>query len=116
LTLCPFDCEFNYFDWDLREIYKHEKYKSNHLRGILKVDFKHNRLPNQLIESIPEITFISFVSNFGGLLGMWLGMSCVGVLEIIEIIYRNRIIRNIYEKANFNLYNTLNKINFNIYH
>ena len=102
MTLCPFDCEFNYFDWDLREIYKHEKYKSNHLRGILKVDFKHNRLPNQLIESIPEITFISFVSNFGGLLGMWLGMSCMTAFRLLYQIFNQLFIKKIFKIYNNN--------------
>jgi hypothetical protein len=43
------------------------------------VMIQHNRNADQLIIHYPEITFISFVSNLGGLIGMWLGFSAMFV-------------------------------------
>ena len=36
---------------------------------------KHSSFPDILITHLPEITFNAFVCNFGGLLGLWLGLS-----------------------------------------
>ena len=45
----------------------------------------HGEYPDILIEHIPEITLIEFFCNFGGLLGMWLGLSLFGILNDIVI-------------------------------
>ena len=39
------------------------------------VTIKHNNSPDHIILHMPEIDFIHFISNLGGLIGMWLGMS-----------------------------------------
>ena len=36
------------------------------------------------IEIIPQISFATFLSNIGGLLGMWLGISAMSVLDWME--------------------------------
>ena len=50
-------------------------------KSITRVEIFHNQMPDQIIENIPEMTFISFAANFGGLLGMWLGLSALALLH-----------------------------------
>ena len=45
------------------------------------IQITHNRLPDQITEHYPEMSFVQFVSNFGGLLGLWLGLSAVAVMQ-----------------------------------
>ena len=67
------------------------------------VDFK-SQIPSQL----PEMSLTSFLCNFGGLLGMWLGLSLDGIFKqffklITMIDYRkyiNFIKLNIIRAAN----------------
>ena len=87
--ICHRDCHFVYYQTDI--VHDHALpgdniYNSCH--GSLRIDFKHNSLPDIVVRHIPEITFISFVSNFGGLLGIWLGFNvlviCEEVLKLFE--------------------------------
>ena len=43
------------------------------------VDITHSELPDQLIEVKPKMSTIDFFSQLGGLLGLWLGLSCYTV-------------------------------------
>ena len=47
----------------------------------------HSEYPDIFIEHIPEMSLISFLCNFGGLLGMWLGLSLFGIFN--EIFYHD---------------------------
>ena len=44
-------------------------------------------MPDILIVHIPDICFISFVCNFGGLLGMWLGVSFLSIIDLIKSLF-----------------------------
>ncbi|CAG2105149.1 unnamed protein product [Medioppia subpectinata] len=74
---CRPDCQFRYFDWDLK-IEKPTRWTSD-----TTITIKHNIMPDQLVRHYPETTFTGFVSNFGGLLGMWLGMSALGTFDMV---------------------------------
>ena len=50
-------------------------------KKVIFVRITHNHLPDQINEHIPETTFVTFASNFGGLLGMWLGLSAMALFE-----------------------------------
>ena len=65
------------------------------------VDFtiQHNQLPDVLVRHMPEMSFISFVSNFGGLLGMWLGLSVLIIFDNI-FSFTKRIIKAIGKRDN----------------
>src|SRR5882724_3279117 len=103
-TYFPFNCEFNYFDWSLERntnefMLKHDK----HLKHS-SVTVMLGRVADQLIEHIPEIAFISFVSNFGGLLGMWLGMSCMTAFGLITNLYIKLKLNQFYNINQNNLF------------
>ena len=38
-------------------------------------------MPDIIIKYLPQTTFLSLVCNFGGLLGMWLGLSVLNIFE-----------------------------------
>ena len=45
------------------------------------ITMKPNQLPDQTTRLTSAVTFVQFISGFGGLLGMWLGLSAVTVLK-----------------------------------
>jgi hypothetical protein len=61
-----------------------QKLKTSSRDGRAFVHISHNRLPDQEIRHMPEITFVSFLSSFGGLAGMWLGLSVFALYELLE--------------------------------
>ena len=78
LNSCLNDCEFRYYTFTLKE-----NLSFGNDQDSVEVSIDHNNLPDILVKSIPEMTFMSFVCNFGGLLGMWLGISILLVFEEI---------------------------------
>ena len=74
---CPRNCLESFYDYDIAVrkgnflLEKHPNYFS--------ISIEHNRFPDQVIEHKPIMEWITLVSDFGGLLGMWLGLSVVFV-------------------------------------
>ena len=57
--------------------------------GFTNVKIVHDQFPDQFTEHMPETTGIAFFGNFGGLLGMWLGLSALAILKfMLKIITR----------------------------
>ena len=70
---------------------KYRGFDQNIKRSTIKI--KHNGLPDVTITHQPETTFIAFVCNFGGLLGMWLGLSVWTIFydlsqRFVRLLYR----------------------------
>ena len=110
---CRMDCNFTYYVLDHKEIVNKYLDKSGYF---YKNEFsiKHGNLPDILIKYVPQTTLLSFVCNFGGLLGMWLGLSILAICED-----SSRIFFKIIRKRNYiwqRIHNILNlvKIKFNI--
>ena len=60
------------------------------------IQILHSDFPDVFVKHIPEMSLSSFLCNFGGLLGMWLGLSLDGIFkqffrQIIIINYRKYI-------------------------
>ena len=82
LDNCQDDCSFKYYPFQLNNVGKYETRKT-------KIILEHNELPDILVEQNPEMNFTTFVCNFGGLLGMLLGLSFLSIIKHILLITRN---------------------------
>ena len=76
---CKQDCLFEYYVHVVSIGREEEKHFELERKALVLI--RHKQIPDIYIKNIPEMTFISFVSNFGGLLGMWLGISVILIFE-----------------------------------
>ena len=83
---CKKDCDFIFYVMEPKITF--EEFDAE-----FKINIEHNHLPDVSIKYVPQTSFISFACNFGGLLGMWLGLSIFKVFEHIPSIF-TRISRN----------------------
>ena len=76
-----------------------------------KVEIQHNSIPDIIVRHSLEMTFMSFICNFGGLLGMWLGFSVLSISKDIFDSIRS-LLMNGGKKSNliFNNFNLLFKV------
>ena len=59
--------------------------EENVLKNIATVAFHHERnQPEVFFETIPLMSLSTFLSNIGGLMGMWLGLSVISVAQFLE--------------------------------
>ena len=72
--MCKVECNEKYYKY---------KIKTRDNQPVSGIYFSHNEFPDTVIKYIPEINFIGFLCNFGGLLGMWLGLSLYGLFNDI---------------------------------
>ena len=77
---CHKNCEESYYEFKIEMIKAHSWIKTS---NEFAITLKHNRFPDQIITHKPVMLWIELVSNFGGLLGMWLGLSIAFLLEYI---------------------------------
>ena len=86
---CPKDCKFIYFITnDMRQ--ENTKIVVQDT-SYTRIDIEHNRLPDIIVVHYPEITFIGFICNFGGLLGLWLGLNVLQLFNDVLKIIQNVI-------------------------
>ena len=120
---CRMDCNFNYYILDHKEIVNKYLDKTGYFYKN-EITIKHGSLPDISIKYLPQTTLLSFVCNFGGLLGMWLGLSILAICEdsskiLFKIIRkRNYIWHRIHHifnlvkiKLSFNIRNSINSVN-----
>ena len=73
---CQPECYNRFYNYDLKS-----QIPSTTTDQEITVKIVDNQMPDQIVENIPEMSFITFVCDFGGLLGMWLGLSAMALLH-----------------------------------
>ena len=76
----------------------------------LIITLTHSRVPDVSITHSPQISFISFICNFGGLLGMWLGLSILSIFDASIAL-----VKKFCCQGNFYLANNIAIFNSNIF-
>ena len=82
---CPQDCNIIYYDNHLSQ-YCFITNTTNLFKSNMMVQINPNGKPNMIIEYLPEMSLLSLICNFGGLLGMWLGVSILSISNDIVTI------------------------------
>ena len=83
---CKRDCSFEYYLFDINQ---GGQIPDDKIHRKSQIFIHHKQIPDIYIKHISETTFISFISNFGGLLGMWLGISVILIFENILKFLKN---------------------------
>ena len=98
---CNQECHITYYSFTISDYKEIDMYQ-------LDLQIRHNHMPDLTIRHIPEMPFLTFLCNFGGILGMWLGVSFVDILNRVWNLLRVKILSKF---SNINI-NNMN-INFN---
>ena len=84
---CKPDCIYRYYSTTHTQ--EEERIGDNYGELWFMFLIKHNSLPDVSITYLPQTTFLSLVCNFGGILGMWLGLSFINIINMLVLnIYR----------------------------
>ena len=81
--VCKRECHFTNFVYEKTE--RHYEDSESRLGRSQKIVIEHNRLPDIVVKHHPETNLISLICNFGGLLGMWCGLSVSMFLDKITL-------------------------------
>ena len=82
---CNLECDINYYSFTIDKIQEIEFYKNY-------FSFEPSYMPDLTIRHIPEMPLLTFICNFGGILGMWLGVSFVDILNRLWNLIRLKIL------------------------
>ena len=85
---CHDECHFKYYSFTISK-FSETNTNQTHF------NIEHNEMTDLTIRYIPEMPLLTFICNFGGILGMWLGVSFVGMLENTWKIFRVKILSKI---------------------
>ena len=103
LELCRPDCNFDYYSYERKD----STFKSKN-EGI-EFYLAHSHLPDVILKYSPQVSFISFWCSFGGLLGMWLGLSILTISEsCLNILFSSRCTSKFILSKFTNLFNQNN--------
>ena len=94
---CKPDCNMKQYFTEITKLA--HIYPDPPIHDTRNITFRHSSTPDVIVRHILEMSLMSFVCNFGGLLGMWLGFSVLSISKdtfqsILHIFNRNKIIVN----------------------
>ena len=78
---CQSECTNRYYNYEIKK--ESNLYQESEWKKVSHVRITHNHLPDQTNEHLPETTFVTLTCNFGGLLGMWLGLSAMALFHFL---------------------------------
>ena len=73
---CKYDCLSHSYDIQYQVV--DNDYDTN------KITINRGDQLDTVVKHVPEVRFVEFFSNIGGLLGMWLGISLLQTFHIID--------------------------------
>ena len=82
---CHKECHVDYYSITINKISEFDTFQA-------ALTFKHNSMPDLTIRHIPEMPFLTFICNFGGILGMWVGVAFVDILNRVWNLLRVKIL------------------------
>ena len=112
---CKEECYQEHYLWEkkVNRQYKDLNMSSNNR---IKVDVRPSNLPTVIIDHLPEMTFLSVLCNFGGLVGMWLGVSVLAtiknLIDISKTLFQRINLTQFTFNINYNI-NGNNKVTLN---
>ena len=95
--MCKPECDIKYYPFQIKKATDNGR----------RIFIRHGEFPDIFIEHIPKMSLMGFVCNFGGLLGMWLGLSLFSILNNSFNLVTNVINQN----NNINLKSIIVKVN-----
>ena len=99
---CHKECHIEYYSFTINKL-KEDKMNRIHLQ------LRHISMPDLTIRHIPEMPLLTFFCNFGGILGMWLGVAFVDILNRFWNLLRDKILTTISTNyfINYNVFQIL---------
>ena len=94
LEECPKDCSFSYYSIEMEEI------KGYHETDQCQLYLHHNKMPDIFITYLPKIILLNLICEFGGLLGIWLGISILVIIEDTKKLVQYFLKRNTFVTDN----------------
>ena len=90
---CQQECTFKYYSIELEKLNKNDN--DIYSNEYIALGIYHNHYPDITVNHMREIEFTTFVCNFGGLLGMWLGLSFINIIQTISFkLYNYSKVKN----------------------
>lgn len=106
MTKCKEECHQEYYLCENKVIRQYPNLSVKSYRTI-KIDFIPSNLPDIIINHMPEMTFLSVLCNFGGLVGMWLGVSVFATFKnfakLSKTLFNNLTSSNFIQQNNFHI-------------
>ena len=90
---CSDACYQAYFLLDSKQTYRNTNVSTMMLSNRVVLTLIPNSMPNVVINHLAEMTILSLFCNFGGLVGMWLGISVLATLNNLIHLTKNLFIK-----------------------
>lgn len=87
---CKNDCDQEFYDFEIRNKEANHYYSWS---SLIDIKVMHRNSPDMMIEHLPKMTLIDFMSSFGGLMGIWLGLSVIAFYDFIINVFKYLIIK-----------------------
>ncbi|XP_052084690.1 amiloride-sensitive sodium channel subunit beta-like [Mytilus californianus] len=72
----------------LEDILLHKGLSVSNIRNsLMHISIFFSSLYEEVTEEVPSFTFENFLSNIGGSLGLWIGMSLISIGELLELCF-----------------------------
>ncbi|CAG2254625.1 unnamed protein product [Mytilus edulis] len=84
MVTCFKDKDFECIE-DVREHVTGCKCRNPCRDSLMQIDIFFSSLYEEVTEEVPSFTFENFLSNIGGTLGLWIGMSLISIGELVEL-------------------------------